>query len=409
MTETQQAAGEQLMEFPMRRGCPYHPPAEYTELRNTYRETGKLPRVRMYDGRVAWIVTSFDEARELFADNQRLSVSRDNPNFPIPAERDGQFPDFFRQIAGLDGEPHHVRRRMLLPRFTLKQVAKLRPGIQRVTDELLDRMIEAGPPTDLINALARPLPSRVISQMLGVPYDDHEQFEEWSQGVMEAPTLELAIEHGQQLLAYLDTVIQAKDDKPEDDLLSTLVVEQLRTGAMTRDDLCKLTLAVLVAGHETTTSMIALGTLTLLENPDQLAAVRADPAAVPGAVEELLRYLSIADLTTIRVATADLTVNGQLIKEGDGVILSQAAANRDPEAFADPDVFDVRRADRRHLGFGHGVHRCVGEHLARAELEIVLGSLFARIPTLRMAVPVDEVPVKFNMTLEGVHELPVTW
>ncbi|WP_407288176.1 cytochrome P450 [Streptomyces sp. BP-8] len=406
MTETSTATtGEELHEYPMRRGCPYHPPTEYTELA----EEGPLSQVRLYDGRTAWLVTQHKETREMFADAKLFSSDHDNPAFPILAEREKNFPEFTQELFGLDGEPHKSRRRMLLPRFTAKQVEKLRPMIQSVADELIDELLRHEGPVDLVSVLGRPLPSRVICKMLGISYEEHELFEVHAQGIMQAPDLEKAVEAGRELLDYLVKVVQAKQTNLGDDLLSTLITERLNTGELTSIEVSKLMVALLIGGQETTTSMIGLGTLTLLEHPDQLAMLREDPELLPGAVEELMRFLSIADLTTLRVATTDVEVAGQVIKEGDGVILSTAAANRDPGAFEDPDAFDIRRSTQGHLAFGHGPHRCLGENLARAELEILFGTLFKRIPTLRLAVPMDQVSMKVGMTLEGLHDLPVTW
>ncbi|MEE1757452.1 cytochrome P450 [Streptomyces sp. SP18CS02] len=405
MSETTTAPSEGLHEYPMQRGCPYHPPTEYNELS----EEGPLSQVRLYDDRVAWLVTQHKETREMFANAKLFSSDHDNPAFPILAEREKNFPEFTQELFGLDGEPHKSRRKMLLPRFTLKQVEKLRPMIQQVADELIDELLTHEGPVDLVAVLGRPLPSRVICKMLGISYHEHELFEEHAQGIMQAPDLEQAIRAGRELLDYLVQVVEAKQKDLGDDLLSTLITERLNTGELTSIEVSKLMVALLIGGQETTTSMIGLGTLTLLEHPDQLALLREDPSLLPGAVEELMRFLSIADLTTLRVATADVEVAGRLIKEGDGVILSTAAANRDPEAFEDPHTFDIRRSTQGHLAFGHGPHRCLGENLARAELEILFGTLFERIPTLRLAVPMDEVSMKVGMTLEGLHDLPVTW
>ncbi|RDG39788.1 cytochrome P450 [Streptomyces corynorhini] len=398
-------AGKELHEYPMQRGCPYHPPTEYNELS----EEAPLSRVRLYDGRIAWLVTQHKETRAMFADAKLFSSDHDNPAFPILAEREKNFPEFTQELFGLDGELHQKRRRMLLPRFTLKQVERLRPMIQAVADELIDDLLRHGGPVDMVTVLGRPLPSRVICKMLGISYEEHELFEVHAQGIMQAADLDQAVKAGRELLDYLVQVVDAKQQDLADDLLSTLITTQLNTGGLTSIEVSKLMVALLIGGQETTTSMIGLGTLTLLEHPDQLALIRENPELLPGAVEELMRYLSIADLTTLRVATTDVEVAGQTIKKGDGVILSTAAANRDTRAFDQPDDFDIRRSSQGHLAFGHGPHRCLGENLARAELEILFSTLFKRIPTLRLAVPLDQVSMKVGMTLEGLHDLPVTW
>jgi pentalenic acid synthase len=399
MTETQA-----LPTYPFARTCPYHPPGEY----EGFRERG-LVQVSMFDGRPVWLATRFADVRALLTDS-RVSVDRRHPGFPFVAPRESEYLDFFRQIAGLDGDEHKERRQMLQPSFVIKQVERMRPEIQRAADELLDQLLAAGPPMDLMADFAKPLPARVIGQLLGVPHEDYELFGRLSLNITTAATAEEAGAASEQLQAYLDTVVQAKRDNPADDLLSVLVAEQMEAGRITRADMTTLALVLLVAGHESTACMIAMGVLTLLEHPDQLAVLRDEPAALTGLVEELLRFLSVADLGSIRLATADIQIGDQTIKAGDGVILSTAGANWDQEKFTDPHVIDAHRpAVRQQLAFGHGVHRCIGEHLVRAELEIVYSTLFRRIPTLRLTVPVEQLPVRFNMTVEGVLEMPVTW
>ncbi|NBE52669.1 cytochrome P450 [Streptomyces boluensis] len=406
MTQTiTEPATDQLHDYPMARTCPYQPPAEYAELS----KDGALSRVRLYDGRLAWLVTHYTQIREMLADDKHFSSDRDQPTFPMLAERERNFPEITRALLGLDGEPHKERRRMLLPWFTSRQTEKLRPAIQRMTDDLIDQMLAKGGPVDLISELGRALPATVICHILGISYDEHDLFEKHAQVIMTAPDLDQAIEACRALLDYLDGVVEAKKDDLSEDILSTLIKDRLYTGELTLRDVSLLMVSLIIAGEEAATSMIGLGVFTLLEHPEQLAMLREDPSLLPGAVEELVRYLSIADLTTPRIATTDVEVAGQVVKQGEGVLLSTAAANRDPVAFPAPDTFDIRRSTKGHLGWGHGAHRCMGETLARAELEIVFGTLLRRIPTLRLAVPVEEVPMKVGMTLEGLHALPVTW
>jgi pentalenic acid synthase len=401
----EQQANRTIPDYPMRRGCPYEPPAEYAELR----ERGPVSRIRMYDGRLAWLVTRYADVRRLFADSGRLSSNRANPDFPLVAEREKFFPEFSQQLFGLDGDEHRTRQRMLLPRFTTRQVAKLRPAMQRTTDDLIDAMLAVGPPADLISSLGRPLPSMVVAELFGVPYEDHVQFEAWYQKIMEAPDVAEIADAGGKLISYIEDLIDAKRAQPTDDLLSTLVAERLNTGEISRGDLSRLAIAVLSAGSEATASMIGLGVLTLLEHPDQLEILRSGEVPIAEAVDELLRFLSTADMTTNRVATEDVPVGDQTIRAGEGVVLSTSSANHDPAMFPDPDRLDLRRAPHNHLAFGAGPHRCVGEHVGRVELEVVFGTLFRRVPSLRLAKPMDQLRAKENMTLEGLLELPVVW
>jgi cytochrome P450 len=214
-----------------------------------------------------------------------------------------------------------------------------------------------------------------------------------------------------ELVEYLDRLVGVKMENPGDDLLSALAAQRVRTGELTRNELARMGVMLLVAGHETTANMIALGTAALLEHPGQLAELRGtdDPDVVRGAVEELLRYLTIAHFGRRRVAAADIEINGLWIREGDGIIFPNEVANRDPDVFAEPDRLDLHRDARRHLAFGSGVHQCVGQPLARMELQVVYGTLYRRIPSLRLAVPVTDVPFKYDAAIYGVYELPVTW
>jgi cytochrome P450 len=208
----------------------------------------------------------------------------------------------------------------------------------------------------------------------------------------------------------MDGLITRKQQEPGDDLLTKLVTEQLEpAGELRRDELLMMCLMLLHAGHETTANMISLGAVALLEHPDQLAALRSDPELLPDTIEELLRYLSIADFITTRIAAEDTELSGTAIRAGEGIIALLAAADWDPGMFPEPERFDVHRGNRHHVAFGYGVHQCLGQNLARLELEIVFSTLFARIPTLQVAVPVDELPYKHDTLLYGIHELPVTW
>jgi len=211
------------------------------------------------------------------------------------------------------------------------------------------------------------------------------------------------------LTNYLDGLVTRLQAQPGPGLLSSLIADQLANGEIDREELVSTTLLLLVAGHETTASMTSLSVITLLEHPDQHAALRADPSLVPGAVEELLRYLAIADIAGGRIATADIEIDGQVIRAGEGVIVTNSIANRDGSVFADPDAFDVHRSARHHIAFGYGVHQCLGQNLARLELEVILTALFDRIPTLRIAVPIEQLTLRPGTTIQGVNELPVTW
>ncbi|AJC54897.1 MULTISPECIES: cytochrome P450 [Streptomyces] len=395
MTET--------ISFPQDRTCPYHPPTNYRPLR----ESGPLSHVALYDGRRIWAVTGHTEARALLVDG-RLSADRQNPAFPITLERFEAVRRVRTPLIGVDDPEHNTQRRMLIPSFSVKRTIALRPQIQRIVDELLDRMVAQGPPAELVSAFALPVPSMVICLLLGVPYADHEFFEERSHRLLRGRSAEESEEARLELEGYLAELIATKEKTPGDGLLDELITERLRTGSLRHEELVRLAMVLLVAGHETTANMISLGTFTLLEHPDQLAQLKADDNLIPTAVEELLRFLSIAD-GMLRVATDDIEIAGRTIRAGDGVMFSTSMINRDEAAYPAPDELDLDRSARHHVAFGFGVHQCLGQNLARAEMEIALRSLFRRIPDLRLAVPAAEIPFKPGHTLQGMIELPLAW
>ncbi|MER6983863.1 cytochrome P450 [Streptomyces carpinensis] len=393
----------QPVAFPQDRSCPYHPPTGYDPVR----ATRPLARVTLYDGRPVWLVTGHALARELLTD-PRLSTDRNRDGFPVTTPRFAAIRDRTTALLGVDDPEHRTQRRMMIPSFTLKRATELRPQIQRTVDGLLDEMIAQGPPADLVAAFALPVPSMVICALLGVPYADHEFFEEQSRLLLRGPSAAVAQDARDRLEAYLSDLIDHKRKEPGDGVLDDLIQQQQREGRPGRAELLALAVILLVAGHETTANMISLGTYTLLQHPDRLAELRADPALLPAAVEELMRLLSIAD-GLLRQATEDIEVAGTTIRAGDGVVFSTSVINRDQDVYAAPDTLDFHRPARHHIAFGFGIHQCLGQNLARTELELALGSLVQRLPTLRLAAPPEEIPFKPGDTIQGMLELPVTW
>ncbi|WP_128978764.1 cytochrome P450 [Streptomyces roseicoloratus] len=390
--------------FPQSRTCPYHPPAAYDPLR----DERPLSRVTLWDGRQVWFVSGHQAARALLAD-QRLSTDSTHPSFPIPTERVAAVRTRRRAaLLGWDDPEHNVQRRMLIPSFTVKRIEGLRPRIQATVDRLVDAMEASGPPAELVSAFALPVPSIVICDLLGVPYEDHEFFEEQSRRLLRGPTSEDTEDALARLEGYLGDLIDGKHAERGEGVLDDLVARQQRDGTPGRDELVQLASILLIAGHETTANMISLGTYTLLRHPERLAELRADPGLLPGAVEELLRFLSIAD-GMLRVAREDVEVGGVVIRAGEGVVFSTSLINRDSAAYADPDSLDWKRSARHHLAFGYGIHQCLGQNLARAEMEIALGTLLRRLPGLRLAAPAEEIPFKPGDTIQGMLELPVAW
>ncbi|MFC8513618.1 cytochrome P450 [Streptomyces sp. NPDC057257] len=399
MTETEPVA------FPQDRTCPYHPPTAYDPLR----AARPLARITLYDGRPAWLVTGHALARELLAD-QRLSTDRTHPDFPSPTERFSAVKNRRVAMLGVDDPKHRTQRRMMVPSFTLRRAQELRPRIQRIVDERIDAMVAQGPPAELVNAFALPVPSMVICALLGVPYADHDFFEAQSRRLLRGPAVEDVQDARNQLDAYFEELIDRKQKQPEpgEGVLDELVHQQLREGVIDRQEVVSFATILLVAGHETTANMISLGTFTLLQHPEKLAELRADPELLPAAVEELMRMLSIAD-GLLRRATEDIEAGGTTIRAGDGVVFSTSVINRDQDVYAEPDAIDWHRPARHHVAFGFGIHQCLGQNLARAEMEIALRTLFQRLPELRLAAPADEIPFKPGDTIQGMLELPVTW
>lgn len=389
--------------FPQDRTCPYHPPAAYEPLR-----TGRpLSRVTLFDGRSVWVVTGHAEARALLSDG-RLSTDRENAAFPTPSKRFKGLKVRRAALLGVDDPEHNTQRRMLIPSFTLKRTAALRPRIRATVDRLIDEMVAAGPSAELVSAFALPVPSMVICALLGVPYADHEFFEGQSRRLLRGPEAADVEDARRQLDAYLVDLVERKRREPGDGLLDELIARRLETGEVDVEELVSLAVILLVAGHETTANMISLGTFTLLRHPEQLAELRAEPELMPAVVEELMRFLSIAD-GMLRVATEDIEIGGVTVRADDGVVFSTSVINRDGEVFEEPDHLDWHRPNGHHVAFGFGIHQCLGQNLARAEMEIALAALFERLPGLRLAAEPDRIPFKPGDTIQGMVELPVAW
>jgi cytochrome P450 len=395
--------------FPMARaaGCPFDPPGE---LRAAVAEH-PVSRVRIWDGSTPWIVTGHAEQRALFSD-PRVSVDDRLPGFPHWNEGIAKMaPHRSDSVFNTDPPVHTKYRRMMTAPFTFKRVNAMRPVVQRLTDELLAKMTAGPAPADLVAALALPLPTVVIGEMLGVPAEDHDFIHEQATiGVDRYATEEQAMQAFAAQVQYLAGLVEKRAAEPRDDVISD-IAQRVVAGEISVLEAAQMGLGLLVAGHETSANMIGLGVLALLENPGQLAVLRdtEDPAVVANAVEELLRYLGIIHNGQRRIAKEDIEVGGVLIRAGEGIIIDLTTGNRDPRTFADPDALDLRRAARDHHAFGFGIHQCVGQQLARVELQVVFGTIFKRVPTLRLATTVDKIEFKHDRLAYGVYELPVTW
>ncbi len=303
--------------------------------------------------------------------------------------------------------PEHTKfRKLLAGQFTLRRMRALTPRIEEITAQYAEAMLHKGPPADLVADYSVPVSSQVICELLGVPFGDRERFEGNSAKLLR---LDLSTEETQaalmDLVGLTGELLMRKQAEPADDVLSVLVNGE----DMTLPEAIGATLLLLVAGHETTANMLSLGTYALLNNPDQMALLRADESLIEDAVEELLRYLTVVHVGVQRSPTEDVEIGGVTLHKGDTVLIHLPTANRDPEQFTDPDRLDVTQGSLSHLTFSHGIHQCLGQQLARLELRIGYTELLRRFPELRLAAKPDEIPMRSNMTVYGVHELPVAW
>ncbi|MEU9110969.1 cytochrome P450 [Streptomyces sp. NPDC048483] len=388
---------------PMVRTCPFDPPAEY----RTLREQEPITPVTLPEGTAGWLVTRYDDVRRVLTD-PRFSAKRRFARTGDSTAQDAPVPPPAPGMFLMMDPPEHTRlRRLLTGQFTVRRMRKLTPAVEQIVAERLDAMAGAEGPVDLVQAFALPVPSLVICELLGVPYADREEFQWNSATLLRLDVSSEEVQQAQQALhGYIHRLAVAKRANPTDDILSDLV----RSGELTDDELAGVGALLLLAGHETTANMIALGTMCLLRTPDQLAALRAAPSLMDGAVEELLRYLTIVQFGLRRTALEDVELNGHKIKAGSTVLASLTSGNRDAAHFTgDPEQLDVGRPYGPHLAFGHGIHQCLGQQLARVEMKAALSALLDRFPTLRLAVPVEQVPMRDNMLVYGVRELPVTW
>ncbi|TDV55974.1 cytochrome P450 [Actinophytocola oryzae] len=403
------AAREETPTFPMAReaGCPFDPPRE---LRASVVER-PVARVRIWDGSTPWLVTGHAEQRALLSD-PRVSVDDRVPGFPHWNESIRTMaPQRSDSVFNTDPPTHTRYRRMMTSPFTFKRVQAMRPVVQRLTEELLDAMTAGPAPADLVEALAMPLPSLMICDILGVPYEDRDFFQHHaSVGVDRTATVEQGMQSFAAQVQYLAELVGKRIENPADDVLSDLAARVVAE-EISVPEAAQMGLGMLVAGHETSANMIGLGTLALLQNPDQLALLRdtEDETVVAGAVEELLRYLGIIHNGQRRIAKEDIEIGDVHIRAGEGIIIELATANRDPRTFAEPERLDLTRPAREHHAFGFGIHQCVGQQLARVELQVVFDTLFKRVPTLRLATTLDRIEFKHDRLAFGVYSLPVAW
>jgi cytochrome P450 len=357
------------------------------------------------------LITRHDDVKTVLSDHERFANSRP-PGFVMPGAQDIPADEQAQARAGnllaLDPPEHQRIRRMLTHAFTIRRIKLLEPRITAIVDEHLDAMESAGPPVDLVEAFALPIPSLVICELLGVPYADREDFQKRAakQLDLSAPVPE-RLDVVRRSREYMHGLVGEARKRPGDDILGMLVREH--GTELTDDELVGIAGLLLLAGHETTSNMLGLGTLALMRHPDQLAAVRDDPDAVGPAIEELLRWLSIVQTSIPRICTVDTEIAGVPIPRGQLVFASLPAGNRDPVFVDDPDVLDIRRGAPGHLAFGHGVHHCLGAPLARMEMRIAWPALLRRFPGLHPVDEFDDVEFRSFHFIYGLKSLKVGW
>jgi cytochrome P450 len=390
----------------MRRDA-FDPTAELREIRETI---GVRTAVNSF-GMTVYLVTRHEDIKEVLSDHVRFSNSRP-PGFVLPGappvSEQEQATARAGNLLGLDPPEHQRLRRMLTAEFTIRRMKRLEPRIVEIVDAQLGAMEKAGPPADLVAGFALPIPSLVICELLGVPYDDRDDFQRRS-----ARQLDLSIPLPERLelvrrgREYMASLVERARLQPGDDILGMLVRDH--GDQLTNDELVGVASLLLLAGHETTSNMLGLGTLALLRHPAQLAAVRDDPEAVGPAVEELLRWLSIVHSAIPRITTTDVEIAGVSIPAGELVFVSLPSGNRDPDFIESPERLDIGRGAPGHLAFGHGVHHCLGAPLARMEMRIAFPALLRRFPTLALAEDFADVPFRSFHFIYGLKSLEVGW
>jgi len=380
--------------------CPLAPPPEFAQWRD---EPGL--RRAMWGGLPVWSVSRYQDIRAALVDPR---LSADTIASSIKPSSDEGTPVIFARI---DDPEHHRLRRMMTSQFTFRRTEAMRPQIQEMVDQFLGTMIENGPPADIVRDFALPMPSLVIALLLGVPPEDLGLFQyNTSLGLDTRTSEEQKGQAFATMFAYIQELVRRKEAEPGDDLISRLVTDYVATGQLSRETAAMNGVIMMQAGHETTANMISLGTVALLQHRDVFERLGQtdDPAVIANAIEELMRYLTIVHAQVDRIATEDLTIGGQLIRAGDRLLMNLPAGNWDSEFVENPEAFDIDRNTRGHVGFGYGVHQCIGANLARVEMQVAFATLARRLPGLRLAVSPDELQFK-DSDIYGMKELPVTW
>lgn len=365
-------------------------------------------RAELPDGRIVWLVSGYENVRQMLTDprfSRALAVA--------PGHGAQGFEVFAAEsINGMDPPEHTRLRKLVASAFTARRVEALRPRVATIVAQLIDAFIDKPQPVDLVSSFSLPLPAQVICEMLGVPAADTERFHAWSDTVLsdwqrDADEIMTAMI---ELFGYFAELIEMKRSRPTDDLMSALIAARDDADRLSEHELTVMCCTLLIAGHETTANQVNLSLLLLFDHPDEVNSLRADPALIPGAVEELLRFSRLGGLAPARVTSEDVAIGGVTIPAGERVIPLFSSANRDPSVFSDATRFDIaRQGPAGHLTFGAGVHHCLGAQLARLELQEAFRGLIGRLPGLRLAVPESELEFKPGMAIHSLRALPVCW
>ncbi len=400
---------DSLPNYPFDRSATLEPPHEWAEL-----QAGcPVAHVRLPSGDTARLLTRYDDVRTVLTDSRFRRGGGDAAR--VSTTKDGGI--FARASEGTDmreGEGHMRWRRLLSRSFTIKRMEAWRPRVQAMADELVDELVKWGSPANLSAGLGLPLPVRVICALVGAPSADQDKFARWSQVMLTLTRYSQAeVEEAyREFDAYVSALVDERRADPGDDLLSELTqISDSEDGRLSHQELIATVRALLLAGHETTSNMIAVMAAMLLSERERYQAVIDDPELIQGTVEEVLRLdTTLSVIGFPRVATEDADLDGSVVPAGATVIPCRPAANRDPRRFGEPERFDPRRANAaQHLSFGAGAHYCLGQPLARLELQVVLGTLVRRLPTLRLRDGVEDLRLRKGLLSGGLEDVWVTW
>lgn len=384
------------------------------EIYKQLRKDDPLHEITMPDGQRAWLTTRYDDAVQTLKDNERFTK---NLRSLSPEDYAAFMPEkemdlISRQMLSTD-PPDHTRLRSIVSKaFSPQMIEEMREEIQRITDDLIDRIQEKGS-MEVIEDFAFPLPIIVISQMMGIPEDDHYLFKKWSNDFIESANnrekMKDAFPSIQAFGIYIEELIAERRKNPGSDLISMLIHAHDSGDKLTTEELSSTIWLLIVAGHETTVNLIGNGLLALLENPDQMRLWQSDQTLTSSGIEELLRYYSPVEIATARWASRDFSWHGKNVSKGDLIFVGLAAANRDSEQFEDPDRLDITRMKNKHIAFGNGIHFCLGAPLARLEGKIALSTLIRRLPNLQIDTASEEFKWHSGILMRGLERFPVTF